>query len=127
MAIGYFSAQVFTSRSIIPIEGATITVSIESEKGREIKGFRTTNTEGLSTSIELETPDIDLSLSPSKAKPFTSCTVKIYHPDYYVLLIDGAQVFAEQKSIQRVGLVPLKEFEDLNNQLVEFQVPPQDL
>ncbi len=127
MATGYFTAQIVTSRGVIPIEGATVTVSIETESGEELKGFRTTDREGLTTAMEIETPDVTLSLAPSDLKPFTSCNVKIYHPDYYVLLIEGSQVFAEETSIQRIALVPLKEFESPDNRLIEFQIPPQDL
>lgn len=125
--MGSIRAQVFTSRSALPIEGATFTVTVDDSEGQTLKGFRTTDKEGLTSPVEMETPDVNLSLSPSKLKPFTSCNLKIDHPDYYTVLVKNAQIFPGEISIQVAELIPLKEFESKENSFISVNVLQQNL
>ncbi|MEG1929590.1 MAG: spore cortex-lytic protein [Anaerovorax sp.] len=127
MSRGFITAQVITSRSAIPIEDATLTVTQFDGDGERLKGFRTTNREGLTTPIEIETPDVNLSLRPSVLKPFTSCNLKVYHPNYYTLLVENAQVFPGETSLEIAELIPLKEFESKENSTILVDVIPQNL
>lgn len=127
MSTGYIVAQIFTSRSAIPIERASVSVTLDLPKGQVLRGFRSTNAEGKTTPIEVETPPVELSQSPSNVKPFTSYTIRIDHPDYYTFVIKNAQVFANETSLQIASLIPLKEFETPQNSVNSFTVTPQNL
>ena len=127
MAQGYIVAQVYTSRGVIPIMDATVSVTQEKDNKRILVGVRKTNENGRTSPILIETPDEELSTSPGNVTPFAVCNLQIEHPDYYTMFIKDVQVFANTTSFQNAGLVPIEEQANTKYPVETFQVTPQNL
>ena len=62
--IGRLQVQVFRVNTAIPVTNANIVITRAEGETREQVAALTTNTEGQTTTIEVETPDIERSLNP---------------------------------------------------------------
>lgn len=127
MATGYIIANVYTSRAQIPIKNAQVSVTSGNSPNQKLLGFRTTNEAGQITPIPIDTPELELSLSPSKTKPFSICNIKISHPSYYTLTITDVQVFANTQTLQNVELIPLEENTKPDDRFISRTTPAQNL
>lgn len=121
---------VTTARSAIPIKNAF--VSVFEPNSKKLLGFRRSNSEGLTSTFEFETPDMSLSLTPQNGDipyqaPFRVIDVQIDHPMYRSVLIQDVQVFSGRESIQNVDLIPLAEYATPGEQTQTFPVSPQNL
>ena len=61
---GYVSARVTTSNGELPIVGAVLSVILNDSNMPTLLGKRTTDTNGLTTSVPVPPPDRTMSLSP---------------------------------------------------------------
>lgn len=127
MATGYITVNVYTSRAQIPIQNAQVSVTSNEETKPKLLGFRTTNSSGMTSNISIETPGVELSLSPSEVKPFSVCTIKISHPSYYSVTIKDVQVFANTQTVQNVELIPLEENSKPEDRSISQTTPAQNL
>ena len=127
MATGYIVVNVYTSRAQLPLRNAQVSVTDGNEAGPKLLGFRLTGVTGKTDEIEIETPDLDSSLSPSEKKPFAICDVKISHPSYYTLNIRDVQVFANTQTLQNVELIPLTENSKPQDRTINRTTPFQNL
>jgi len=127
LAEGYIIAQVYTSRAIIPIMDASVSITQEKEDKRVVIGFRKTNENGKTYPVTITTPNEELSLSPGLRTPFTTCDVQIEHPDFYTIFIKDVQIFANTTSMQNAELVPIESGANTKNAVEAFRVLPQDL
>ena len=127
MAKGYIIARAYTSRGIIPIANANVSVTSVADGGRVLLGFRVTDENGLTTPIELETPDVDLSLEPNQEQGFAAYNIRIEHPDFYTYFVRDAQVFPNTTTVQNAELVPIEAQTSPQDAVEEFQVTPQNL
>ncbi len=127
MAEGYIIAQVYTSRGVIPIRDASVSVTQEKDNKRVLVGVRKTDESGKTVPILLSTPDQDLSLTPNNITPFAVCDLQIEHPDYYTMFIKDVQVFANTTSVQNAALIPIEAGANTKNAVETFQVIPQNL
>lgn len=123
---GSLIAQVYTARMAIPVEGVSVTITTDDIDRPEIIAYRTTDLNGRTQPVELVTPDIGLTLTPSPETGFTTCNVQLDHPNYYSVLVEHVQVFPEIESIQQMEMVPLEEFAPEVKRRI-FEVIPQDL
>lgn len=127
MATGYIVVNVYTSRAQIPLIDAQVSVTSGAGANSKLLGFRTTNESGQTAPISISTPDLELSLSPSKIKPFAICDIKISHPSYYTLTITNVQIFANTQTIQNVELIPLEENSLPEDRFISRNTPSQNL
>lgn len=125
MATGTFAARVYTSKNLLPIEGAKVTIL---SKEGDLIAFRLTNEDGLTDTVDLEAPDAASSLTPeSDGAAFAVYDLRLDHPNYYVEFIEDVQIFAGIKSWEEFALVPLEEFASPRSQVRVHQVVPQNL
>ncbi len=105
---GSLRVRVFTSRAQIPVEGAVVILSkpIEARR-RELLSILRTDSSGVARTVTLNTPNQDLSQDPGNLDPFAVYTIAVEHPDYYLALFDGVQVFSGIETVQDVSLTPL--------------------
>ena len=123
---GSLIAQVYTARMAIPVEGVSVTITTDDRTRPEIIAYRTTDLNGRTQAVEFETPDINLTLSPSEETGFSTCNIQLDHPNYYSVLVEHVQIFPETESIQQMEMVPLEEFApEVKSR--SFVVVPQDL
>lgn len=129
MAVGYILVNVYTSRAQLPLQNAYVTVTSGNLPEVKLLGFRTTNENGTTDLISVETPNVDLSLTPTppEVQPFSTCNIRISHPEYYTAIINDVQVFANTQTVQEVELIPLEENSEPQNRLIRTTVPIQNL
>ena len=98
-----------------PIENARISISYTGEPGRVIEEL-VTNSEGQSPTIELPTPPIEYSMSPSEYQPYSEYTVRVTAEGYAPVDISGTELLPEVKALQPVRMDPLdpsEQYEDI--------------
>ncbi len=127
MAIGYINVRVTTSRALYPLEDAFVSVTKNEQDKVSLLGFRVTDKDGKTETIIVETPDIELSQQPNNSNSFTSCNIRIDHPQYYSLIINDVQIFAENITLQEVELIPLEENATINSRIKSINIPAQNL
>lgn len=106
---GYISTQIFTARQVVPVSDASVTVVKRNGGQNELIAFRTTDRDGRTTPIEVETPDESLSQEPGNGEPFAIFDINVEHPGYYPVTIVDAQVFGGVTTEQRVELIPISD------------------
>lgn len=104
---GYIIAQVFTAQQIMPLADASVTVTQRVGDKTNLVGFRVTDEDGKTNRIEVDTPDVALSLEPGHEAPFSVFDIAIEHPLYYPVTIRGAQVFGNETTQQRAEMIPI--------------------
>ena len=105
-----------------PIENARISISYTGEPGRVIEEL-VTNSEGQSPTIELPTPPIEYSMSPSEYQPYSEYTVRVTAEGYAPVDISGTELLPEVKALQPVRMDPLEP----NEQYEDIVIPAHSL
>jgi hypothetical protein len=100
---GTLAVFAYVGNQASPVAGAKVTV--KDITGNEIATTQT-NESGQTEEIELETPEKNLSLTPSSVIPYSKYNVTIEADGYATADINGVQIFADTESIQPVELTP---------------------
>ncbi len=126
MSSGYIKVHAFAAAQALPVKNATVTFT---ETNGDVIAERTTNLNGQTTLVEIETPDKNLSQSPQEngTQVFSVINIKVTAPMYQTMIFEEVQVFSGEVSIQNVFLIPLPEYDAPNNQPQTFTVVPQTL
>ena len=126
---GSFIANVFTSRSSIPIAGATVIVTrpVPGQSIPELLGLQITDGSGRTKPILISTPDASVSQQPDGGVGWSTIDVSAHHPRYEQILVRGVQVFPGVETVQNFQLIPLALNPEIWNRSESFDVPPQDL
>lgn len=124
---GYIKARIYTSRGELPIEGAVVTITQKGTGLPVLLGKRTTDRNGLTTSVTVAAPSRSLSESPSDEVPFALVNARVDHPKYYTVFISDAQIFSGETTMIETPLIPLSENEAYDNMAEIFEQTPQNL
>lgn len=116
---GQLRIKVNAKSNGIPVDGATVTVSYTGEPGRPIEEIKTDESGNVST-MELDAPPLEYSMSPSEEQPYAEYTVRVQAPGYRPVTISGIQVFSQETSLQNVEL----EAEDAQGNPIDTIVIP---
>lgn len=127
MQTGYIKARVYTSDAQIPIENAVFTVYKEDDGKAILLGARTTDSEGKTTVVPVEAPDSFLSQNQGNDSPFAVVSIRIDHPEYRTVYVNGVQVFAGQISIQEASMLPVDRNIPTDSRAQRFDVSKQNL
>jgi hypothetical protein len=110
-SVGSLIVNVRYADGAYPVEGAVAEIYKKDEEGLTLIGVLTTNEDGKSAPIIIETPDPALSLSPNPPqKPYTSVTVNVSKEGFYEAQFVDLPVFPGILSIQNVNLIPHPQF-----------------
>lgn len=123
---GSVIAQVFTSRAQLPVENADVSILSTGEKS-EIIAQRITDKSGKTAEVDIDTPEISLSLTPGNENPFSSVNIKITHPEFYGILIRDVQVFSDTQTLQLTELIPIEETDSRFDATETVNITPQNL
>lgn len=127
---GSLIAQIYTSQAQIPVAGATVAVTQPTQDGQhKLIALRVTDKNGKIAPIQIATPPISQSLSPSTADvhPYAQYDLWVQATGYEVTRIENTQVFPQVETIQKVELIPLPEYTPLRVRGEVFPIPPQNL
>ena len=125
---GGLLVRTYISNMLIPVKDVRVTVTQNNERGNKIIAFRTTDENGKTDVIEIDTPDISLSLDENnRQQPFTNVNIKVEKDGFAIFVIKDVQIFADRLSEQNVEMIPLpekSEYDEFNNVYI---VTPQNL
>ena len=123
---GTLITRVFTSRGQLPIDDATVSVVLHRNSGRQhLLSIQTSNRNGNTTPVSIETPDPQSSLVPNQPDPFTLCDIWVERRGFQLLLVGNVQIFPGVTSIQDLPLIPLPE--STGRPAEKVTILPQDL
>ena len=97
-----------TTGPLTPLSDVTVTIKGISPSGDEtVLAQNVTNSVGQTPAFELEAPPVDLSLTPTNTQmPYSTYRIETSSPNYVDAVVNGAQVFANTRSIQPISLQP---------------------
>lgn len=101
--------SVTSSVGMLPIQDATITITVTGEPDTVIQELRTDES-GRTPVVELPTPPLSYSLTPdSPVRPYAEYTIYVTAPGYEPAEIDGTEVLPDVTALQPVELIPAAE------------------
>lgn len=93
MATGGFQARLLVGQSYVPIDNGKITITSTNEEGSTTKeATLSTDSSGLTSVIEVDTPPLANSQSPTGGNPYSLLDVLVQVSGYQDILIKGVQV-----------------------------------
>ncbi len=102
--IGFLQINV-TDEENIPIENATINLSLEGNPEEVLKTLNT-NSSGQTESVELDAPPVTLSLTEDNiVQPYSEYSALISAPSYEPVDISGIEILSKTNAIQNVKLI----------------------
>lgn len=121
-AVGFLLVQVFSARGVLPVEGATVTVS-GTENGKPVLYHTVfTDRSGLSPLMSLPAVSAQLSMKPGAYQPYTTYTVRVQKDGFYPVENTRVPIYEGIVARQPVNLVPLPE----NQREGEPQIFPEN-
>lgn len=108
MAQGFLQVDVVSDANNFPIEDANVSIARTEEPGNVIEQI-TTNSSGQTENVTLETPPLELSLTPQDLRPYAEYTIRITAPGFEPVVISGTEVLADATALQNVRMIPLAE------------------
>lgn len=114
---GTLTVQVNSTVGAIPIKDATITISYTGESDTPLEKV-TTDINGQSEAVALDTPPLEYSMSPSENQPYSEYNLTITAPEYEPITISGVQILPDTQGIQSVTLTPQDVSQEAENTFV---------
>lgn len=124
---GTLTVRVYTSRAQQPVEGAAVVFSRQEGGRRQVLAVERSDSSGLVPPLTLAAPGRQDSESPGVIRPYSRVDVWVEHPEYELLLVEGAQVFAGVDSRLELQLDPRVAGEGWTNAEQLRPVPDQSL
>ncbi len=105
---GTMKVQVTSTLGLIPVEGATITISYTGDPESTLEQI-STDGEGQSEVLTLAAPPLEYSMEPEQpVQPYAEYTVQVEAEGYRPVSIEGVDVFSGELSLQNVRMEPLE-------------------
>ena len=125
---GMLAVQVYIADRAIPIEGANVIISKQNDAGKEeVLRILKTNASGITETVELPAPPAGNSLSPGNSEKYFTYNIRVDYPGYYTIENLNVPVFAGNKSIQPVAMLPLPDGEERGKRITFVEEEPQEL
>ena len=124
---GSLTVSVTVANRAIPIEGAKVTVSRDTDSGEEIIRVMMTDPSGNTERISLPAPPARNSLSPGNSNIYGKYNVRVEKDGYYKTENIGVPVFAGRTSIQPVALQALPFGIKSDEVMTDTETEPDDL
>ena len=120
---GRLQVRVNSSIGSIPIDNAKIQVSLSGDPESPIEQL-TTNNNGQSQTIDLDTPPLEYSMEPNPNQPYAEYTIRVTADGYEPAVFTGSQILPNVTALQNVVLTPLT---SSNSQAESFVIGPHTL
>ncbi len=105
-----------------PVSGAAVRVYTTGNPDNPLYDL-TTNESGMTDELELETPDIAYSVSPSEPQPYAEYTVDVNAEGYEPAEVSSTEILPDSTAILTVQMTPLAEDEEFTR----IVIPPHTL
>ena len=104
---GYLVVQVTTASSAIPLEGAFVTVSYDTENENDVIYELRTDRDGKTARVPLPAPSRSTSQQPENSRPFSTYTVSVSLLGYENAIYNSVPIFDGITAIQQADLIPV--------------------
>ncbi len=124
MGVGYLQVELYTGRQALPVPNATVIIQKINMGEVVFWEEMPVDENGKTEVLQVETPDISISMHPSVRIPYETYTVSVRALGYIPTRVTGVQVFPNNLALQRIEMVPLPAQngqEDLEN---IYEIPP---
>ncbi|CCZ36090.1 spore cortex-lytic enzyme SleC [Firmicutes bacterium CAG:646] len=111
---GKLQIQVKTKIQSRPIVGAKISISYKGAPDSTLEEVET-DRNGQTEVLELPTPPVEYSLTPSEQQPYSEYNLRVQAPGYEPVEVSGAELLSGETSIQQVAMEPSEQgpFQDI--------------
>ena len=103
---GNLTINVTSSLGLIPINNATITISLKSTPQSPILTLTTDNS-GQTKTIQLPAPNFSYSQEPGDIQPYTEYNIDVSAPGYETVRVSGTEILPDVNAIQPITMNPL--------------------
>ena len=119
---GKFQINVITIIGNRPVTGAKVRIYVSGNPDNVLYELLT-NQSGMTDELELETPDIAYSISPSEPQPYAEYTVDVTADGYEPAEVSSNELLPDTTAILTVRMTPIKE----NDKFTRIVIPPHTL
>lgn len=111
---GKLQIQVKTKIQSRPIVGAKISISYKGAPDSTLEEVET-DRNGQTEVLELPTPPVQYSLTPSEQQPYSEYNLRVQAPGYEPVEVSGSELLSGETSIQQVAMEPSEQgpFQDI--------------
>ncbi|MDO4445390.1 MAG: peptidoglycan-binding protein [Bacillota bacterium] len=102
---GKLQIQVKTKIQSRPIVGAKISISYKGAPDSTLEEVET-DRNGQTEVLELPTPPVEYSLTPSEQQPYSEYNLRVQAPGYEPVEVSGSELLSGETSIQQVAMEP---------------------
>lgn len=104
---GNLTIHVTSTQGLIPINNASITISLTGDPESIIERVNT-NSSGQTDSIALSAPSLAYSSEPGQPMPYAEYDVTVEAPGYEPVTVSGTEVLPDVTAVQPVSMRPLE-------------------
>lgn len=126
-ATGAIEVRTFLGNEALPVSGAGVHIVRRIGDAEQLVAYRTTDKDGKTEPVVVETPDADASAAPGETTPFSNYDIRIRHPDYHRVYIHNVQAFPNTITRQLVQMIPSSERLGQDMQTEQIFITPQQL
>lgn len=103
---GVLQITVMSERQDVPIEGAKVDISYTGAP-EDILEEVTTNRNGQTEDLTLQTPPLEYSLEPAQSQPYSEYTLTISAEGFESITVTGTQMLSGEVALQNIRMRPL--------------------
>lgn len=104
---GKLQINVTSTLGMIPIQGATVSISYKGVPDVTIERINT-NSSGQTDEIELPSPPPEYSMEPMEEQPYSEYNIQVDAPGYEPILVSGTEILPGVTAVQPIRLTPLE-------------------
>lgn len=105
--VGGLQVNVTSSLGLIPIQGATVTISYTGVPQVAVERL-TTDSSGQTEIVELPSPPLEYSVEPSEQMPYSEYNIQVDAPGYESVNISGTEILPDVTALQPIQMMPLE-------------------
>ena len=113
---GKLQINVTSTLGLIPVQGATVTISYTGVPDVTIERINT-DSSGQTEVIDLPAPPLEYSQVPVEQRPYSEYNIQVEAPGYEPVLISGTEILPDVTAVQPIQMVP-REIETENEETI---------
>lgn len=124
---GVIEVRTYLGNEALPVADAGVHIVRRDGDVETLIAYRTTDKDGKTTPITVETPDTEATAEPGDAIPFATYDIRVRHPDYHMVYVHNVQVFADTVTRLPVQMIPNSERLADAQSTEQIYITPQQL